>query len=131
MIRKATALALLLLFGLYLPAAAMPVCLCIGPAASIEESCCADAGSCCGDQGEDGKSCCGDPECCIVIAGIPDGMEPQPTQLPLPLSAPLPTVIPEAFVPVPSLDSLVLTQRYETPPPPGDPIRIAFGVWRL
>ena len=131
MIRRVAALALLLLLGLYLPAAGMPVCLCIGTAASMEESCCSEAGSCCEEPHSGCKSCCGDPECCVVISGIPDGMEPQAAQLPMPLVAPLPIILQEEFL-VPNWTAvqppLPLPRSL---PPPGDPVRIAFGVWRL
>lgn len=131
MIRKVTALALLLLFGLYLPAGAAPLCLCIGHDALAEERCCEDSDSCCTDQANDADACCGDPECCLLVTGLREGMEPQTTQLPEPLSAPLPVVTFDALAidPLPAVQTLPgLT---EIPPPPGDPVRIAFGVWRL
>lgn len=131
MFRKATALALLLLLGLFLPAAAMPLCLCLGTSPLSEQSCCEAAGSCCQDGDQDPLPCCGDPECCVVIDGMPDGMEPQPTQLPPPLVAPLPVIIPEAFVVEPISCSQPLPDQPRTCHPPRDPARIAFGVWRL
>lgn len=131
MIRKATALALLLLLGLYLPAAGMPVCLCIGPSTSLEEPCCGETMTCCETSADGQKSCCGDPDCCVVISGVPDGMEPQAAHVPLPLSAPLLIATVTAFEPEALATLRIPSPSSRTAPPPGDPVRIAFGVWRL
>lgn len=131
MIRKVSALFMFLLFGLYLPAAVTPVCLCIGPSVVAEDSCCHEEASCCTETADGARICCDDPECCLHIAGLPDGMEPQPTSLPHPLAAPLPVIVPHEFVVEPVPTALIPRDRFEAAAPPGDPVRIAFGVWRL
>lgn len=132
MIRKATAYVLLLLLGLYLPAASMTVCVCMEPTLDEKESCCAEVPACCEDHEADAKSCCEDTDCCIVIPGLPDGMEPQLIHAPNPLSLPAPLILSEEFVVLPArkLSSATLSNP-TPPPPPGAPIRIALGVWRL
>ena len=131
MIRKATALALLVLLGLYLPAAAMPVCLCLGPQSFLADPCCQEEVNCCDSEAADASDCCGDPECCVLVSGIPDGMEPQAQHLPPPLAAPLPVVTIVDFAVVPMAHQLALCRPSGCSPPTGDPVRIAFGVWRL
>lgn len=131
MLRQATALALLLLLGLFLPAAATPLCLCLSSSPFSEQSCCGAADSCCKGGDQDKAPCCGDPQCCVIINGMPDGVEAQSTQLPGPLVAPLPVLIAEPFVIEPLGDSQPLPDEFRTTHFPGDPVRIAFGVWRL
>lgn len=131
MIRKATALALLFLLGLYLPAVALPTCVCIGPVASIEADCGVEAETCCDSHDAEASPCCGDPECCIVVIELPDGIEPQASEVPGPLTAPLPVVSELEVLTLPVLDGLVERHPDVVPPLPGDPIRIVYGVWRL
>jgi len=131
MIRKATALALLFLLGLYMPAVALPACVCISPAASLEASCGTDAEACCDSHEADASSCCGDPECCIVVIELPDGIEPKASEIPGPLTAPLPVVSELEIEDVPRFDGHIERHPDATKAPPGAPIRIAYGVWRL
>lgn len=133
MFRKATAIVLVLLLGLYLPAAATSACLCLEPVDQPGlESCCDQKPTCCGDSAANDKSCCEDSTCCVVIPALPDGMEPLLTFAPLPVSLPAPAILacPLAAPPTPAL-AYEAVYPEASPPPPGAPSRIAFGVWRL
>lgn len=129
MIRKATASVLLLLLGLYLPASSMTMCVCLNPAALDEKAGCCQTSL---DCGEDADPCWGESDCCIVIPGLPDGMEPQLIQTPNPVSLPVPLILADEFVvrPVHEISRATLSNR-APPPLRGAPVRIAFGVWRL
>lgn len=129
MIRKTTAYLVLLLLGFYLPAASMTVNVCLDTANPCEpESCCSSKLNSC----EDPDPCCDDSDCCIIIHALPDGMEPQVIHAPDATSLPAPLVLADEFVlyPVRDLSRTALPNR-APPPPPGAPIRIALGVWRL
>jgi len=129
MIRKASAYVLLLLLGLYLPVASMTVCVCLEPVdPDGVEDCCGVAVDCC----QDSDPCWGESECCILIPGLPNGMEPQLIHAPAPLSLPAPLILADEFVIFPKREfSRTALSNRAPPPPPGAPIRIALGVWRL
>ena len=130
MIRKATAVLFVILLGLYLPAAATSTCICVGPPALGEiDSCCVEITTCC--ENGDAQPCAGDPDCCVVIPSLPDGMEPQFTELPTPVAAPLPVQLPEEFIAAPVCDAPRSLLPSRAPPPLSTPVRITFGVWRL
>jgi hypothetical protein len=130
MIRKATAVLFVILLGLYLPAAATSTCICVGPSVFGEmDDCCVETPACCED--ENSQPCAGDPDCCVVIPSLPDGMEPQFTELPAPVAAPLPVLLPEEFVVAPLCDVPRSLLSSRAPPLPSTPVRITFGVWRL
>jgi hypothetical protein len=132
MIRKATSYVLLLLLGLYLPAASMTVCVCMKSALDEKQSCGAGVPACCENHEADATPCCEDPDCCIVVPGLPDGMEPQLIHAPNPVSLPAPLFLADEFVALPARGLSLATLSYRAPPPPpGAPIRIALGVWRL
>ena len=129
MIRKATTYLLLFLLGLYLPAASMTVCVCLNAADPCETaSCCSSTSDC----GEDPDPCCGDSDCCITVPSLPDGMEPQLIHAPDPVALPAPLILEGEFVVFPARNfSRTALPNRAPPPPPGAPIRIALGVWRL
>ncbi|MGB6221457.1 hypothetical protein [Haloferula sp.] len=132
MIRKATSFLLLILLGLYLPAAATSVCLCLGPQTQAPDACpCVASTSCCEETETGMSSCCSDPDCCVVIPAMPDGMEPQLTLAPLPVAAPAPVSLHAELPPVPSSELRSPVSHRAPPPLRSAPIRIAYGVWRL
>lgn len=133
MIRKTTAFLLTILLGLYLPAAATSVCFCLGSGdQSKTAACCEELTTCCEEHQKKAQSCCEDPDCCLIIPALPDGMEPQLAQAPLPVSLPALIMVNEQLQPAPSIEApRSLISHPAPPPPPGAPIRIAFGVWRL
>ena len=129
MFRKATTVLLLIFLGLYMPVAGTSVCRCLGPDA---ESCCAELSGCC-DEGETGEdSCCGDPDCCVVLPVMPEGVEPQLSVVPASLSVPAQVVQTGDFLSLSSRVTVVTPAPICAPPPwSGASIRIATGVWRL
>ncbi|MFC7337541.1 hypothetical protein ACFQY0_10165 [Haloferula chungangensis] len=132
MIRKATAYVLLLLLGLYLPAASMSVHLCVKPTSGDDLSCVIAAPDCCEEDHADAKPCCEEQDCCIDLPSLPDGMEPQLIAAPAPVALPAPLLLADDFSLLPMREHWLATSSDRAPPlPPGAPIRIAHGVWRL
>ncbi|MEM9235286.1 MAG: hypothetical protein AAGB14_00805 [Verrucomicrobiota bacterium] len=131
MIRKAIALLLFLILGLYAPVVALPLCLCGGNQPAVQDDGCCEEEPCSTETEAERTPCCSDPECCIVLTGMPDGMEPQVSATPVPVPAPVLIALSDA------LDASLAQAgdprpRMADPPPPAEACaRIAFGVWRL
>ena len=129
MFNKIMATALVLLLGLFLPAAANPTCICLGPPALTLDSGCCDTEIDCCSEGEE-HQCCGEPECCVLLPELPDGQEPTVLHAPIMVAVPLPLI--ETRLEPQLVRELSRTAKpLSRPPPPLGVAQHTFGVWRL